>query len=69
MRPRWEQVDEFFWKTSLRHGWLYWDMRDCASHYEPDPEKGWIDFRWALANQRTPALHNLASDTHALQSV
>jgi len=69
MRPRWEQVDGFLWKTPLRHGWLYRDMRDCESHYKPDPERGWIDSKWALGSQRTPAVLPPASDTHTLQSV
>ena len=69
MKPRWEQVDEFLWRTPLQHGWLYRNVRDCETYYEPDPEKGWTDSKWRLGGKRTPDVHILAIEGDILQSV
>jgi len=68
MKPKWEQVDEFLWRTPLRHGWLYKDIRGCETYYEPDPEKGWIDSKWRLGGERAPADYSLIIETDILQS-
>ena len=69
MIPRWEQVDEFLWRTHFRHGWLYKDVRDSEPYYEPDPETGRADSKWPLGGQRMPDIDILVAEVDILASV
>ena len=51
MRPKWEKVGQFLWRTPVRGGWLYNDIRDRVTYYESDPDRERENFMWRFGDQ------------------